>query len=316
MRLCRYQLNGTLDVALYLDQRIASLKSLATQFKISLPDSASVQLLDYLPPEGRNAATAREINKKFESLPAGERERLTRPVQEVKLKTPIADPKKVILLAGNYASHIEEGGRERALEREQTFPYFFWKPPTTTLTDPGDPVRIPPVSPKEIDWELELGIVMGRTCRNVSEADALKYVAGYTVCNDISDRNFQINPGRKKRDKDSYFDWLHGKWHDTFLPCGPCILSADAAPDPQKFPMKLRVNDKVMQDANTSHMIFGSAAIVSILSSFMTLEPGDIISTGTPGGVGKARKPPVFLKHGDVMEAEISGIGILRNPVV
>ena len=132
----------------------------------------------------------------------------------------------------------------------------------------------------------------------------------------MSDRKFTINPGRKQRPKDSFFDWQHGKWHDTFLPMGPCVVSAADMPDPQTMPLKLKVNGQVMQDANTSQMIFSVAALVSILSSFTTLEPGDIISTGTPSGVGNARKPPIYLKSGDVVEAEIGGIGLLKNPVV
>ena len=249
------------------------------------------------------------------SLSREDQQRLSLPAEAAKLKVPIPEPKKVILLAGNYAAHIEEGGREKAVEREQTYPYFFWKPPTTTLTNPGDPVRIPKVSPDHIDWEVELGVIIGRRCKDVSEKDALNYVAGYSVCNDISDRKFQINPNRKKRDKDGYFDWLHGKWHDTFLPMGPCARAAEPGLDPQKFPLKLKVNGQVMQNANTAQMIFPVAALVSIISTFVTLESGDVISTGTPAGIGAARKPPIFLKPGDIVEAEIAGIGMLKNPV-
>jgi 2-keto-4-pentenoate hydratase/2-oxohepta-3-ene-1,7-dioic acid hydratase in catechol pathway len=314
MRLCRQLHNGNVEVALYDDTRVAGLHRLAAELGVRLPPGHD--LLDYLPPDGKSAEAAVKLHEQFTRLSPADRERLARPLAEAKLRVPVPEPKKVILLAGNYAAHIEEGGREKAAERQETFPYFFWKPPSTTLTHPGDPVRIPAVSPRHIDWEIELGVILGRRCHAVSEQDALGYVAGYTVCNDISDRQFQVNPGRKKRDKDGYFDWLHGKWHDTFLPMGPCVLSAAAAPDPQKFPLKLKVNGRVMQDASTAQMIFPVAALVSILSSFITLEPGDIISTGTPSGIGHARKPPVYLKAGDVVEAEIGGIGLLRNPVV
>lgn len=315
MRLCRYQHNGHVEVALFTDTRIANLNRLAAELSVKLPTPMSGDMLDYLPPDGKSARAAVELEQKFAKLSATDQARLSLPLEGAKLRVPIPEPKKVILLAGNYASHIEEGGREKAAERKETFPYFFWKPPSTTLTHPGDPVRIPAVSPNHVDWEVELGVIIGKKCKGVSEADALKYVAGYSVCNDISDRKFQINPDRKKRDKDGFFDWLHGKWHDTFLPMGPCALSAEGV-DPQKFPVKLKVNGQVMQNANTAQMIFPVAALVSILSSFTTLEPGDIISTGTPSGVGAARKPPVFLKGGDVVEAEIGSIGSLRNPVV
>jgi 2-keto-4-pentenoate hydratase/2-oxohepta-3-ene-1,7-dioic acid hydratase in catechol pathway len=135
------------------------------------------------------------------------------------------------------------------------------------------------------------------------------------VCNDVSDRRFRINPKRKPREKDSFFDWLHGKWHDTFLPMGPCVRSAAAMPDPQKQRVVLRVNGKIMQDASTAQMIFPVAALISILYDVTTLEPGDIIVTGTPSGVGNARKPPIYLKPKDEVVCEIEGIGVLRNPV-
>jgi 2-keto-4-pentenoate hydratase/2-oxohepta-3-ene-1,7-dioic acid hydratase in catechol pathway len=188
------------------------------------------------------------------------------------------------------------------------------KPPGTTLTHPGDPVRIPAVSPDKIDWEIELGVILGRRCRNVSERDALACVAGYTIVNDISDRGFRPNPHRIKRPKDGYFDWLHGKWHDTFCPMGPCVVSAADVADPQSLSLRLTVNGHVEQDASTAEMVFPVAAVIEFISSFVTLEPGDIISTGTPDGVGMAKNK--FLKPGDVLEAAISGIGVLRNPVV
>jgi len=315
MCLCRYLHNGNVELAIVTDTRIIGLHRLAAELDVKLPTPGSTSLLDFLPPDGKSATTARELEQRFARLSENDQQRLSLPLEGAKLKVPIPEPKKVILLAGNYAAHIEEGGREKAVEREQTFPYFFWKPPSTTLTNPGDPVRIPKVSPDHVDWEIELGVIIGRRCQDVSEKDALGYVAGYSVCNDISDRKFQINSGRKKRDKDSYFDWLHGKWHDTFLPMGPCVRAAEPGLDPQKFPLKLKVNGQVMQNASTEQMIFPVAALVSIISRFVTLEPGDVISTGTPSGIGAARKPPIFLKAGDIIEAEIAGIGMLKNPV-
>jgi 2-keto-4-pentenoate hydratase/2-oxohepta-3-ene-1,7-dioic acid hydratase in catechol pathway len=315
MRLCRYQHNGHVEVALYYDDGVVNLHKAAAELKVPLPAGMSGNLLDYLPPDGKSFQAASEVFARLEKLDAGERGRLKIGLAGVRLKVPIAEPKKVILLAGNYAAHIVEGGGE-APERKETFPYFFWKPPSTTLTHPNDPIRIPRVSPDHLDWEIELGVVIGKSCTRVAESEALKYVAGYTVCNDVSDRKFQINPDRKKRDRDAFHDWLHGKWHDTFLPMGPCVLAASAAPDPQKFPLRLRVNGKTMQDANTGQMVFPVAALVAILSSFVTLEPGDTIVTGTPSGVGAARKPPIFLKSGDIVECEIPGIGMLKNPVV
>jgi 2-keto-4-pentenoate hydratase/2-oxohepta-3-ene-1,7-dioic acid hydratase in catechol pathway len=144
--------------------------------------------------------------------------------------------------------------------------------------------------------------------------EALDYVAGYTVVNDVTDRKFTPNPGRKARERDKFFDWLHGKWHDTFCPMGPCVLSADAAGDPQAFRLTLTVNGKTKQDGTTAQMVFPVAAVLSFLSSFVTLEPGDIISTGTPSGVGSASG--TYLKPGDIVVASIDRIGRLENPIV
>lgn len=305
MRLCRCLIAGEVQVALYEETAVVPLPRLPSA------QAAIPQILDYLAPDGPGAAALARVA----ALSPGERELLQVPLEQVKLLVPIAEPRKIILLAGNYAEHIVEGGGQAA-ERKDTFPYYFMKPPTTTLTHPGDPVRIPAVSPHHIDWEIELGVVMGRRCHRVSEAEALAHVAGYTVCNDISDRKFQINPERKKREKDGFFDWLHGKWHDTFLPMGPCVRVAEPGLDPQTFRLQLRLNGQVMQDATTGQMVFPVAALVAGLSQFVTLEPGDILSTGTPSGVGFARKPPIFLQAGDRLEAEIAGIGTLSNPVV
>lgn len=340
IRLCRYmsqKLRPSERIGLYFDDHVVDVIQLSETLGINLglafyggkpgkkeapasapppppPPSPPPDLLMFLPPHENGVKLISDLHKGYLALKDDGKVNLRIPVDTTKLLVPIPSPKKIILLAGNYNAHIIEGGGKET-ERKETFPYFFWKPPTTTLTNPEDSIKIPKVSPDHVDWELELGVIMGKRCSDVSEKDALSYVAGYTVCNDVSDRKFKINPGRKERPKDGFFDWLHGKWHDTFMPTGPCVRSAASVADPQKFAMNLKVNGSVMQDANTSQMIFSVAALVSILSSFTTLEPGDIISTGTPAGVGAGRKPPVYLKKGDVVEARIEGIGLLRNPV-
>ncbi len=315
MRLCRYQHGekGQIEVALYFDDKVVSINRAADELKIRIPTPNSTEILDYLP-EGRSAAAAREVAVAYGKLPAADQARLSRPMKEARLKVPTPNPNKIILLAGNYAAHIQEGGGV-APERAETFPYFFWKPGSTCLADPDSPIIIPKSSPDHVDWEIELGVVISKRCQHVSEKDALSYVAGYTVCNDVSDRRNRINPKRKPRDKDSFFDWLHGKWHNTFLPTGPCITSSATMTDPQKSRLLLKVNGKPMQDANTAQMIFPVNAIISILSDLVTLEPGDLIVTGTPAGVGNSRKPPIYLKANDNVECEIEGIGTLRSPV-
>ncbi|MGE3316826.1 MAG: fumarylacetoacetate hydrolase family protein, partial [Planctomycetaceae bacterium] len=299
MRLCRFEDAGTNRVGFYSEEAIVPLESAARLAKVTIPETDS--LLPFLT-GGAERRASLAIQEHWNTLDKGERAKLQVPTANVRLKVPVPAPSKLLLLAGNYSKHIEEGGG-KAEERARTFPYVFMKPPLTTLTDPGAPVRIPKVSPNHIDWELELAVIISKSCYGVSEQDALSYVAGYTIVNDISDRKFKPNPTRAAREKDSFFDWLHGKWHDTFCPMGPCVLPADELPDPQSLHMQLRVNGSIEQDASTAEMVFPVAAIVSFISSFVTLEPGEVISTGTPSGVGSAKGK--FLKAGDTLEAEI-----------
>ncbi|MFG0333847.1 MAG: fumarylacetoacetate hydrolase family protein [Maioricimonas sp. JB049] len=309
MRLCRYLLNNDTHIGFFNDETVLPLLAAAVVTKSDLPETPL--LTDYLP-GGPHRNAILKLQHQLADLDAAKIREISLPVADVKLLVPIEAPGKLLLLAGNYSKHIEEGGG-KAEERAKTFPYVFMKPPATTLTNPGDPVKIPSVSPDQIDWELELGVIIGSECSGVSEADALDYVAGYTVINDISDRAFRPNPGRNERPNDKYFDWLHGKWHDTFCPMGPAIVPADEIADPQNLKMKLTVNETVEQDATTGEMIFPVAAVIEFISSFVTLHPGDVISTGTPDGVGKAKGK--FLKAGDQMDAWIESIGSLKNPV-
>lgn len=317
MRLCRFRVGNGVEVGFYDEQYVTPIVAAAAAYQQVTGESLAVpatdNLLEFLPPDGPSFGLAMRLRAWLMSQAESVVTRVSRRTDQVELLLPVPRPNKLFLLAGNYADHIREGGGIAA-ERAETFPYVFMKPPTTTLTDPGKPIRIPAVSPKHIDWELELAVVIGRTCKGVSEQDALKYVAGYTVINDISDRKFRPNPQRKPRDKDGFFDWLHGKWHDGFCPCGPCVVAASAVADPQQLPMRLKLNGEIRQDAWTGLMIFPVAAVVEFISSFVTLEPGDIISTGTPAGVGNTTG--TYVKSGDVLEATIEGIGTLTTPVV
>jgi 2,4-diketo-3-deoxy-L-fuconate hydrolase len=316
MRLCRFILDDLVLAGFFADDRVIPIDQAAEAYgeeldtELTLPGTED--LLDLLPPDGPSFEAARQLARWIDELDVVTLDELAIPLDEVRLLVPIGRPGKLLLLAGNYAAHIAEGGGA-AVERDETFPYVFMKPPTSTLTNPGDPVLLPKVSPDHIDWECELGVVIGRRCRHITEDEAPGYVGGYTIVNDISDRKFRPNPGRKPRERDTFFDWMHGKWHDTFCPVGPCVVSADAVPDPQALSLRLTVNDAVKQDAATAQMIFPVAAIVSFLSQWVTLEPGDLIATGTPAGVGSATG--TFLKPGDVLRATISAIGTLENPV-
>ncbi len=317
MRVCRFRYDGKTAAGFYSEDYVIPVLSAVARYSEAVHEKLNIpggdDLLPLLPPDGSGrsdaAKLARWVADHGQLLPDNAR----LPTASVELLVPVLRPPKLFLLAGNYAKHIEEGGGIAA-ERVETFPYVFMKPPTTTLTDPGKPVRIPTVSPEHIDWELELGVVIGRRAKGVREADALDYVAGYTVVNDISNRKFRPNPDRKERDNDSFFDWLHGKWHDSFCPCGPCITSAAAIADPQTLDLKLHVNGNLKQDSNTANQIFPVAAVIEFISSFATLEPGDIISTGTPAGVGNTTKE--YLKPGDRIEASIGSIGTLASPVM
>jgi len=234
------------------------------------------------------------------------------PVDHVRLMAPMPRPGKIICLAGNYAEHVREGGRE-AYGKEETTPWLFMKP-STTVIGPEQPIRLPRRLGICIDWECELGVVIGERCSQVSASQALDYVAGYTIFNDISARAIDARVERKLRDRDPFHDWLHGKWFDTFGPMGPCISLKDEIPDPQGLHLELRYNGEVRQSASTGEMVYSVAELLEWISAILTLEPGDIISTGTPSGIG--RTTGTFLKDGDRLEAEIEGIGVLRNAVI
>jgi len=206
---------------------------------------------------------------------------------------------KFICVGLNYADHAAESGVPVPPE-----PVLFMKT-TSALIGCNDPVVLPQGSLKS-DWEVELGVVIGSQTRYVSEADALKYVAGYCVVNDLSEREYQLERGGT---------WDKGKGCDTFGPVGPWMVSADEVPDPQALGMWLEVNGKRFQNGSTSTMVFGVASLVSYISRFMTLYPGDLISTGTPPGVGLGQKPPLYLKPGDEMRLSIEGLGEQRQRV-
>ena len=307
MRLCRFEQGGQPAVGFFLDDQIIPLSAAAEAAGETL--EATDDLLAFLPHGSQYEAAQRvaEWLAKNESALVGISDK------DTSILTPIPKPNKLLLLAGNYAKHIEEGG-DIAVERAQTFPYVFMKPPSTTLNRHGGDIPIPAVSPDNIDWECELGVVIGKEAKGVTEAEALDYVAGYTVVNDISDRGFRPNPNRKERDRDKFFDWQHGKWHDGSCPVGPCIACPESIPDPQVLPLKLTVNGEVHQHASTAQQIFPVAGVIEFVSAFITLEPGDIISTGTAAGVGHAKG--VHLRSGDIVEASIDGIGVLKNKMV
>jgi 2-keto-4-pentenoate hydratase/2-oxohepta-3-ene-1,7-dioic acid hydratase in catechol pathway len=217
----------------------------------------------------------------------------------VRLVAPVPRPGKVICIGLNYRDHAAESGMEIP-ERPLVFSKF-----SSCVVGPDADVVLPPGS-EQVDYEAELGVVIGRRAWRVSAADAMRHVLGYVNVNDVSARDFQFADGQ----------WQRGKSCDTFCPMGPYLVTADEIADPHGLRIRLRLNGRTLQDSSTDQLIFGVPQLVEALSRFVELEPGDLISTGTPPGVGFARKPPVFLAAGDRMEVEVEGLGVLANPVV
>jgi 2-keto-4-pentenoate hydratase/2-oxohepta-3-ene-1,7-dioic acid hydratase in catechol pathway len=216
------------------------------------------------------------------------------------LMAPVPDPSKIVCLGLNYRDHAEESGMAIPTE-----PILFSKY-TNTLIGPGQTIELPPAS-REVDYEAELVYVIGKRGRDIPVEHAMEYIAGYTIGHDVSARDWQLNkPGKQ---------WMAGKTFDTFAPTGPAVVTADEVTDPHALGIRLRLNGQTMQDSSTSQLIFRADATIAYLSQIFTLEPGDLIFTGTPPGVGMARKPPVWLQDGDIVEVEIDGLGILKNPV-
>jgi 2-keto-4-pentenoate hydratase/2-oxohepta-3-ene-1,7-dioic acid hydratase in catechol pathway len=235
------------------------------------------------------------------------------PRSEVKFRAPVERPGKIICLAGNYREHIAESGFAAPRASDVATPQLFLKPATTVIGDGADIVIR--ANNARVGWEVELAVVIGKRGGNIAARDAYDHIFGYTILNDISERglNSQI-PNRSERERDKFFDWLAGKWFDTFAPCGPWIVTKDEISDPHNLEIKLSVNGEIRQRGNTGEMIHRIPEIIAYCSSVMTLEPGDIISTGTPVGAGLGGVS-TSLREGDEVICKIEKIGTLRNRV-
>ncbi len=224
---------------------------------------------------------------------------------DVQLLAPVRPQKNVFCVGRNYMDHAEEVARARGVPLNlPTVPTFFTKAPTS-IANPGATLHFSPALSQQYDWEAELAVIIGKRCRDVSEADALDTIFGYTCLNDVTARDVQKE----------HHQWFKGKSLDEACPIGPWIVSADEIGDPQTLDIAIRIDGETKQSSNTSKMIFTVRAIIASLSRGMTLEPGDVIATGTPDGVGMARTPPEFLHDGATMEVEIAKIGVLRNAI-
>ncbi|HEY5312903.1 MAG TPA: fumarylacetoacetate hydrolase family protein [Pirellulales bacterium] len=283
MRLVTYRQSGAARLAGMRDGRYIDLH----EADPTLP--ASLKQLLALGPDGlRQAADALARGRPLDTQP-------------VQLLAPVPDPQKVICVGLNYADHARESGQTPPAE-----PVIFCKFPTA-VSGHGQPIVLPAVS-QQVDYEAELVVVVGRGGRNIPKAEARKHIAGYCPGHDVSARDWQLRkPGGQ---------WLLGKSFDTFAPFGPALVTADEIQDPGQLRIQLRLNGRTMQDSSTSQLIFNVDELLAYVSQVCTLEPGDVIFTGTPPGVGAARKPPVFLQPGDEVEVEIDRLGVLRNPVI
>lgn len=276
--------------------RLLRYRSKGKEFPGALDQAGQVRDLSGLI-DDLNAGNLREIvdrlsNACIEDLPKA---------SEVEgYSTPVAGIGKLIGIGLNYVDHARESGAEPPAE-----PICFMKA-TSAISGPHDPIQIPPGSEK-LDWEVELGVVIGKTAKRVSEDEAMGHVLGYTIVNDVSERSHQLECGGQ---------WMKGKSADSFAPIGPWLVTADEVEDPQTLRLTLAVNNRTYQDGTTADMIFNVRHIVSYLSQFMTLHPGDVICTGTPAGVGMGQEPPTYLKAGDVVRLEIEGLGQQEQKLV
>lgn len=292
MRLLTYEREGAPRLGLLLQERVVDLAGATAD---ALPES----LQSFIEAGAPALDQARELIDSLRA-DADALERASMPLADVRILAPIPRPPRNIVCVGlNYAEHAAES---RSTQGVPEHPVYFAKPASTVI---GHEAEIPlhaHVS-RRVDWEAELVVVIGRGGRDIAEDEALERVFGYTVGNDITARDLQRR----------HQQWYKGKGLDGFCPLGPHIVTRDELPDPQNLHISLRVNGETKQDAHTGDMVFGVAKLIAVLSLGMTLEPGDLLMTGTPSGVGFARKPPEYLQAGDVVEAEIDGIGLLRN---
>jgi len=297
MKLVRFSTNGqTPRLGVLQGDRIGDLQASVAASLTRRGVTRAAEIAAALVPSSTRAFL--EGGPLVEETVAGIKEWVTVPASSARLHAPITDPGKFICIGLNYRDHAEEANQPIPKE-----PPIFAKW-SNAILDPNEPILRPRGS-SQLDWEVELGVVIGKTARFVSRDKALDYVWGYTIINDVSARDFQFIGSQ----------WMAGKIPETFAPVGPYIADRTDIPDPHVLDLKLWVNGKQMQGGNTKTFIFDVRYIVSYLSGLITLSPGDLIATGTPPGVGFARKPPVFLQPGDTCRLEITGLGQIENPV-
>lgn len=285
MRLVQYLEQGEIRLGVVIADRVVDVRKAANS--AGLDANAFASTLALLEAGEKALAFVRTLNDGSDGVP----------LSDVRLGCPVAS-RKIVAVGLNYKDHAIEAGLKIPIA-----PLCFAKF-TSSLSGPFDPIRLP-AEDSQVDFEGELGVVIGRKAQRVGESDAMAYVAGYVVFNDVSARKWQFDDGQ----------WTRGKSCDTFAPNGPFLVTADEILDPGALRITTRLNGNIMQDSNTNQLIFNIPKLVSYFSHSFTLDPGDLIATGTPAGVGFSRKPPVYLNDGDVVEVEIEGVGRISNRV-
>ena len=308
MKFCTFEVDGRGCIGVgtagqLIDLPVAYAAMIATRgLKPAAPKALPADMLAFLQLGGPALEAARDavaFMARRPALPVSERASFL--PDEVKLLAPILRPGKILCSGLNYRSHVEENPNAKFLED----PRFFAKTPNTVI-GPGEPIRHPGAK-YQVDYEVELAVVIGRTMPRATPAErVMDHVFGYTILHDVSSRYIQFKDNNE----------VMGKNFDTFCPIGPCLVTADEIPDPSKLRLRTLLNGQVRQDGTNADWCFPLPRLLAWLSQAMTLEPGDMVSTGTPAGIGWFRKPQVFLKPGDVVRLEIEGIGALENPVV
>lgn len=299
MKLCHYSRMGLARVGIVHDGLIYDLHDSTKRAGLPLSEDLTIDkiLCDGVLP------TLQRATEKIVGTASGTS------VESVKLLSPILNPEKILLMAVNYHSHSKEWSKNPSVPTE---PYMFTKF-RNTLIGPGDPVLLPRIS-RKADWEVELAVIIGKAGKNIPKKDAMSYVAGYAISNDISFRDLQLSTRLPDGNTRLGLNWVKGKGLDSSFPLGPWLVTRDEVPNPHDLQISLSVNGKTRQQSNTGDMIFKIDSIIEYASAGMTLRPGDIISTGTPEGVAEFTGGP-YLKDGDVIEGTIDRIGTLRNPV-
>ena len=299
MRLVTYSRMGVPSIGVEIDTGILDIPDAAShygrKYHIRGQNFPST-MLDLLQWEA-GIEVVSQIVDRYRQTPEKER-LLIHSLDSIVLEAPLPRPGKIIALGKNYLDHIQEIG-----SKVEDFPVIFAKFPSCVI-GPNDSIQIPVLS-KKIDWEVELGIIIGKACKDVSAKEALKNIAGYTIINDVTARDLQGRDGQ----------WIRSKSLDTFCPMGPCLVTSDELGDASDLKMYTKINGVIKQESSTSNMIYKVPEIIEALSQAFTLEPGDVIATGTPSGVGFARSPPEYLRAGDQIEQYIEKIGYLRNSV-